>query len=537
MKATIYCRVSTDNQEREGTSLQTQLEACLAKAQQLGYEVPEEYIFPETWTGGELDRPLLNELRNLIRQHLIDCVISFSVDRLSRNPVHICIIAEECDKKGIELVFVSEPLDSTPEGALIRYVRGYAALVEREKIRERTLRGKREKARQGKLSTGGARLFGYDAVDGRRIINPDEALLVRQVYEMFTDKGYTLYRAVAELNRANIPAPRGGKWSEHSVHRLITNPSYKGVTFVFRYQATEPKHPKVELRRYKKTTHIFRDKSEWIELPNDVTPSIVTEHTWELAQQQLRQNRLKSPRNGKHQYLLGNARLRCGVCGRTMVGCSKKKPSGDWLFYRCISNVKSNYYDKCPQPSIAASTIEPFVWNEITKILKNPQLVIQELNRQRGGGRATTEAEQILAENQLKSITKEEQRYLRQYGRGIIDDKMLSTEIDRLRKETEITTAELLSLKERQKAFLEADTQLENVSQVLNTLVQRLDNADFELKKLAISALDLQIGLTGKSIVINGSIPSELSDTNLRVCAKQFTNGIPFSIPVMAGVL
>ncbi len=107
MKAAIYARVSTSNQETEGTILDSQRETCLAKAQELGYEVLEEHIFREVWTGDDLDRPMLNRLRELIRQKAIDGLICHATDRLANNPIHIAIVAEECDKRDISLVFVT----------------------------------------------------------------------------------------------------------------------------------------------------------------------------------------------------------------------------------------------------------------------------------------------------------------------------------------------------------------------------------------------------------------------------------------------
>ncbi len=67
--AATYCRVSTDNQEAEGTSLQTQLEACLKYCQDKGYEVARH--FSETYSGLTLDRPKLNGLRELVRRPAI----------------------------------------------------------------------------------------------------------------------------------------------------------------------------------------------------------------------------------------------------------------------------------------------------------------------------------------------------------------------------------------------------------------------------------------------------------------------------------
>ena len=93
MKADIYCRVSADNQESEGTSLQTQLEACLNYCQGKGYEVA--YRFSEAYSGLTLDRPKLNELRELVRNEQIDVLVVYCLDRLSRDPTHGVILTQE----------------------------------------------------------------------------------------------------------------------------------------------------------------------------------------------------------------------------------------------------------------------------------------------------------------------------------------------------------------------------------------------------------------------------------------------------------
>ena len=146
MKTTaIYCRVSTEDQEKEGTSLQTQLEACLNYCQDKDYDV--NYRFSEAYSGLTLDRPQLNELRDLIRSEDIDVVVVFCLDRLSRDPSHGVILIQELDKHRVILEAVTEDVDNTELGKLISYIRGFSSKVEAEKIKERTLRGKRERAK------------------------------------------------------------------------------------------------------------------------------------------------------------------------------------------------------------------------------------------------------------------------------------------------------------------------------------------------------------------------------------------------------
>lgn len=168
MNAVIYCRVSTKAQAEEGTSLESQIEACLKLARERGFDVVPESVFREDWPGDRLDRPCLERVRESVKKQETQAVIVYSSDRLARNPIHLAILAEECQRHDVQLLFVTEPLDNSPEGMLIQYVKGYAAQIEREKIADRTVRGKRMRARGGKIPGGcGIGLYGYDYIPGK----------------------------------------------------------------------------------------------------------------------------------------------------------------------------------------------------------------------------------------------------------------------------------------------------------------------------------------------------------------------------------
>jgi len=121
MKAAIYCRVSTDNQEREGTSLHTQLENCLKYCESKGYEV--SHRFSEAYSGLSLERPELDNLRELVRDEIVDVIVCYSLDRLSRDPGHGVIITQELEKHSVKLETVTEDVDSSELGKLISYIR------------------------------------------------------------------------------------------------------------------------------------------------------------------------------------------------------------------------------------------------------------------------------------------------------------------------------------------------------------------------------------------------------------------------------
>src|SRR5262249_44693792 len=131
-----------------------------------GYVVDEAHVYREVHTGTDLwERPKLTALREAIRRRAVDVVVVFAIDRLSRNPVHLGVILSEADHHGVAVEFVTEDLDASPEGQLIRYVRGYAAEVERLKIMERSIRGKRATVERGRILPASRPLYGYAWVD------------------------------------------------------------------------------------------------------------------------------------------------------------------------------------------------------------------------------------------------------------------------------------------------------------------------------------------------------------------------------------
>src|SRR5262245_26127083 len=107
--AAIYARVSTKDQADRGYSLPTQLEACQTMAQQEGYTVPDTHVFVEDYTGTSLSRPQFAQLRDLVRQRLVQAVFVYDLDRLSRKLAHQLLLSEEFEQAGVALRIVTTP--------------------------------------------------------------------------------------------------------------------------------------------------------------------------------------------------------------------------------------------------------------------------------------------------------------------------------------------------------------------------------------------------------------------------------------------
>jgi len=109
----------------------------------------KDAFIDDGYSGAELDRPALNRLRQAAKEGRIDIVLCYDPDRISRKLYHQMILAEEFEKQGIKLEFFTQDMGTSPEDRMFFNMRGLVAEYEREKIRERTMRGNREKARQG----------------------------------------------------------------------------------------------------------------------------------------------------------------------------------------------------------------------------------------------------------------------------------------------------------------------------------------------------------------------------------------------------
>jgi predicted site-specific integrase-resolvase len=113
--AAIYSRVSTTDQADKGYSLPTQVEACMTLVQREGYTVPPAYIFAEDYTGTSLNRPQLQQLRELVRGKGIHALVVYDPDRLARKLALQLLLDEECQEAGVRVHFMSKA-DESAEG-------------------------------------------------------------------------------------------------------------------------------------------------------------------------------------------------------------------------------------------------------------------------------------------------------------------------------------------------------------------------------------------------------------------------------------
>lgn len=234
-KAVIYCRVSKPNDTRVA-SLNTQEQECRKLAEREGYEVLS--VFTERQSGAKLwEREELSQARDLIRTGQAQAFVTYDTDRLSRGgQAHLWVVVEEIMTLGAKFLCVVEPFEDTPEGRLMLSVRAYRAESERYKIKDRTMRGRRDLLNKGKIPGQGAARYGWDKVDHQYVINEKEAAVMRWVYQEIAD-GRSSRDVAAELTARGEPTPGQAKkrhqasslWMGSNLAGMVRNPIYKGI--------------------------------------------------------------------------------------------------------------------------------------------------------------------------------------------------------------------------------------------------------------------------------------------------------------------
>jgi site-specific DNA recombinase len=530
MKAAIYCRVSTEDQEREGTSLQTQLEACLRYCQNKGYNVA--YRFSEAHSGLTLERPKLNELRELVRAGDIDVIVVYCLDRLSRDPTHGVILSQELEKHNVILEAVTETVDSSELGKLISYIRGFASKLEAEKIRERTMRAKRARALSGKLpGNSHARLYGYHYIKGKgdgqgiRIINDEEARWVREIFRWLVEEGLSVTAITMRLRGLGIANPSGTTfWSRSTVYGILTNLAYTGKTYAFTKTLAEPQKPRKQSRKHTKTRSIWKPREDWLEIPN-ATPPIISEEVFETAQARFTRNKELSHRHTKWEYLLSGY-IHCRQCGKSYWGMvSGSRRGGVRRRYACAGKSKVVAPVPCRNRSFRAEDLDRLVWEQVEKVLIQPEMVIAELQRRRqvaegdkGDGGLPERLKSL--DNRIQSLQNREVRLVRFYNFGEFDEDTLRKEKQAIDTQRRRLEDEKLQLERRIEVQGQCTASIEGVQKFCDLVRTNIKQFSFQDKRLALEALQIRVWIDGDKVTIEGAVPVDEQHNEQRIVSN-----------------
>lgn len=249
----IYARVSTLIQAEQGYSIDAQLEDCRKKAQELGATNIEEYI-DRGKSGKFLERPELQKMLYNIKHSEMkyDALIIYKLDRLSRDSMGLAYIIKILQQNNIKIISTDGAHYGTnPQDILIMQMIGSISEFENALRKERSIRGKIEKRRQGKIDKVKKYGFIYNDKKKNFDINKEEAEIIKKIFNWFTEERIGAFKIAKRINKLKIPTPLPSKnihiWHENTIRGILRDESYAGTMHTMKY-----KFEKISIKKIKK---------------------------------------------------------------------------------------------------------------------------------------------------------------------------------------------------------------------------------------------------------------------------------------------
>jgi len=225
VRVAIYTRVSTEDQAKEGFSLDAQLDRLRAYCTSREWSVAGEYI-DDGYSGRNTKRPAYSKM--LEEADKWDMLLVIKMDRIHRNSKNFMLMMEHLNKSNKGFSSMTESLDtSTAMGRFVMDIIQRIAQLESEQIGERVYIGMEQKAKTNGGVLGFNIPYGYNYIDGELVINPNEIDVVKDIYSWYKD-GKSMGEIVKMLNSTKIPTKRGGFWAKKTISNILKNPIYCG---------------------------------------------------------------------------------------------------------------------------------------------------------------------------------------------------------------------------------------------------------------------------------------------------------------------
>lgn len=483
MLVAIYARYSSDKQSE--TSIADQLRLCHAKIKHDGWHFLNSY-HDEGISGSIPVSKRIGGAKMLIDalESKFDGLIMESLDRLSRDLVEQETIVRRLEHRGIRILGLSDGYDSHQKGRqLVRGMRGLINEMYLEDLKAKTHRGMSGQVSRG-FAAGGA-AFGYKnfKVEGGSLIQIDEeaAQWVKWIFEKFV-KGWSIKRIVVELNRLDIPSPRGKAWGVSGIYGsprkgsgILNNELYIGRYVWNRSRWVKDPDTCKRMR-------IENPDCEWL-IEDRPELRILPQSLWEGARERMNKQRAKSGmkgRGGKTRTLLSGL-LKCGHCGGTITAVNSHS-------YGC-STHKYQGPHKCHGVSISKKIAEKAVISELTKFMlshETAEYVYQATKRQLD----ETFKNQSLEEQQLREKITELETQIERYIDAIGAIGISESISRKLRDAEEMKTHYLTLLKtSSEKVSLPELPEIERRCNELISNLQNVKGGDIDKARHCISEM------------------------------------------------
>jgi site-specific DNA recombinase len=493
----LYARVSSD-QQADANTIASQVAALRAQITADGFALHSVIEFIDAgYSGSSLVRPALERLRDVAAAGGIDRLYVHCPDRLARHYAYQVLLLEELTQRGVEVLFLNRPLGHTPEDQLLLQVQGVIAEYERAKFLERSRRGKRHAAQEGRVGILCHAPYGYRYVnkqegggEARFDIIGDEARVVQQVFAWVGQERCTINAVCRRLQQAGVRTRTGkAHWDHKTIWDMLKNPAYKGEAAFGKTRWTPvgsrlraPRGRPTHSRRGHSGKEVPQD--EWITIP---VPALVEAALFEAVQAQLEENRRRArlPEKGSRYLLQGL--LVCRPCGYAYCG---RTNDARHAYYRCAGamNIPRHGFERvCGSKPLRMDQTDAAVWQEVCQLLAQPAR-LEQAYRQRLHPAQQSDASQNL-ETQMGKLRRGLARLIDSYAEGLIDKQEFEPRVTRMRARLQHLEAQVQHLKAEEEVEEELRLILGRLETFAAKVHDGLQQADFHMRREIIRSL------------------------------------------------
>ena len=322
--AVAYARYSSAGQR--DVSIEQQLQDIRAFAKREGYTIVHEYAdHAKSGFKNSSARTAFQSMMAAADSGTFAVVICWKVDRFGRNREESALFKGRLRRFGVKVLYAMEPIPEGSAGVLLEGMLEATAEWSSRQLSENVTRGMMDNAKR--CLYNGQRLLGYSrGSDGRYAIQPEEAVVVRNIFSLYC-QGYSCAQISRQLNAQGVPTFRGCSFAPQSILRIISNDRYTGV---YRWGS--------------------------VVIPDGVPP-IIEKSVFDEAQRMKRKT-TRHVEQGAVDYLL-TGKAFCGLCGESMVGDSGTSKDGSrHYYYSCIAR---KHRKSCQKKSVKKDRLESLV--------------------------------------------------------------------------------------------------------------------------------------------------------------------------------
>lgn len=403
LRVAAYCRVST-KQEEQINSYEVQVKHYTERIQSEPKWTLVGIYADKGITGTSVKkRDEFNKMIRKCKQGKIDMIITKSIARFARNTVDCLTHTRMLKELGVDVYFEEQGIHSADPGAEF-YITIYGSIAqsESENISANVKWGKAQSAREGKVSFHYKNFLGYRrGEDGKPIIDPEQAVIVKRIYERFL-AGDSLVTIADQLNADGIPTPSGnGEWRRGRIASILTNEKYKGDAIINKTYIVDCLSKKVKPNNGERPKYYVENNH----------PAIIDAATFGRVQEEMaRRNGKRKTKQvgtkteqGKYssKYALTEL-LICGECGTPYRRCTWTSKGQKKIVWRCISRLDYGKKYCHNSPSIEESALQNAIMTAVIDTAKQNADVLKTLKLHIGMGLEAEETEEKSLDIQIR---------------------------------------------------------------------------------------------------------------------------------------